>query len=168
MVVPGNRNHPAVRRRAGHVGVFEHVRTAVNPRTFAVPDTEHAVVFLTLRVQTDLLRAPHSCRCQLFINAWLKHHMLRRKMFFGRPQRLVIAAQRTAAIAADKTCGVQTGLRVAHALQHWQAHQRLYAAHEGAALGQCVFVVERGGFERAANVLGQGCSHRFVSSGTAC
>ena len=43
------------------------------------------------------------------------------------PQRVVVHAERRAAIARDEACGVETVPRVALALQHRQAHQRLDA-----------------------------------------
>jgi hypothetical protein len=39
------------------------------------------------------------------------------------------------------------------------AHQRLHAAHEGAAVVERVFVVQRDGFQGLADVLGQRCIH---------
>ena len=43
MVVAHQRQHAAVARGAGEVGVAEHVAGAVDARPLAVPDAEHAV-----------------------------------------------------------------------------------------------------------------------------
>ena len=43
---------------AGHVGVLEDVGAAVDARALAVPDAEHAVELLRLRIEVELLRAP--------------------------------------------------------------------------------------------------------------
>jgi Transcriptional regulators len=85
------------------------------------------------------------------------------KVLLGRPQRLVVAAQRAAAVAADEAGSVQARGGVALALQHGQAHQRLHAAHEGAAFAERVFVVERSLFEGFADVVWQGGVHDDVS-----
>src|SRR4051794_23445714 len=77
VVVAGQRDHAAVLRGAGHVGVLEHVGAAVHPRALAVPDAEHAVELLRLRVQVELLRAPHRGRAELFVDARLEHDVLR-------------------------------------------------------------------------------------------
>ncbi len=44
VVVAGQQQHAAVLRRAGVVGVLEHVAAAVDARALAVPHGEHAVV----------------------------------------------------------------------------------------------------------------------------
>ena len=46
VVVAGDRDHAAVLRGAGHVGVLEDVGAAVDARALAVPDAEHAVELL--------------------------------------------------------------------------------------------------------------------------
>ena len=160
VVVTGNRNHAAVFRGAGHVGVFEHIRATVNARAFAVPNAKHAVEFFRLRINVELLRAPQRGGRQLFIHARLEHDVLRRQMFFGRPQRLVVATERRAAVATDEAGGVQPHGRIALALQHRQAHQGLRATHESAPAGQAVFVVEGDEFQRFADGFGQGCVHQ--------
>jgi hypothetical protein len=143
VVVAGDRDHAAVRRGAGHVGVLEHVGGAVDARALAVPEAEHAVELVGLRIERELLRAPHRGGAELLVDARLEHDVLRGEVLLGAPQRLVVAAQRRAAVAADEAGGVQAGQRVARALQHRQAHQRLHAAHEGAARLERVFVVQR-------------------------
>ena len=134
VVVAGNGNHAAVLRGAGHVGVLEHVGAAVHARPFAIPNAKHAIVFFALRVQVELLRAPDGGRAQLLIHPRLKDDVVVGQMLFGGPQRLVISAQRTAPVAADKTGGVQSGECIALALQQRQSHQRLHAAHKSAAV----------------------------------
>ena len=146
VVVPGNRNHAAVFGGAGHVGVLEDVRAAVHARALAVPDAKHTVVLFALRVQVQLLCAPHRRGAQLFVHPRLENNVIFGQVLFGSPQRLVVGTQRAAPVAADETGGVQAGGGVALALQHGQAHQRLHAAHEGAAVRQGVFVVQGDGF----------------------
>ena len=159
VVVAGDGDHAAVPGGAGHVGVLEDVGAAVHARALAVPDAEHAVVLLALRIEVELLRAPHRGGAELLVHAGLEDDVVGFQVLLRRPQRLVVAAQRAAAVAADEAAGVQPGGQVALALQHRQAHQRLHAAHEGAAVVQAVLVVERGAFQRLADRLGQGCVH---------
>ncbi|MPM20908.1 hypothetical protein SDC9_67346 [bioreactor metagenome] len=136
VVVTRNRDHAAVLGGARHVGVLEHVRATVHARPLAVPDAEHAVVLLGVGIEIELLRAPHGGGAQLFVHAGLEDDVVVRQMLLGRPQGLVVIAQRRAAIAADETCRIQSIDSVALALQHGQAHQRLHTAHERPAMVQ--------------------------------
>ena len=76
MVVTRDRQHATPGGGTGHVGMFEHVAGAVHARTFAVPDTEHTVVFVGAgRGKAQLLRAPDRSRCQFFIDARLENNV---------------------------------------------------------------------------------------------
>ncbi|WP_245322817.1 hypothetical protein [Bradyrhizobium valentinum] len=44
---------------------------------------------------------------------------------FRAPQRVVVHAERRAAVSGDEACGVEPGCAVAFALQHRKADQRL-------------------------------------------
>ena len=85
------------------------------------------------------------------------------RMLRRLPQRLVIGAERRAAVAGDEAGRVVAGLRVAHLLQHRQPHERLDAAHEGAAAGQGVAVVEGDRLEALRCEFGDRCVHGDVS-----
>ena len=147
VIVAGEHQHAAVRRRAGGIAVLEDVAGTVDARAFAVPHREHAVV-LGARVQVDLLRAPDGGGGEVFVDARLEHDAVRGEMLLRLPQRLVETAERRTAIAGDEAGGVEPGGLVAFLLQHRQAHQRLDAAHVRAAAFERVFVVERDGFQR--------------------
>ena len=58
-------------RRAGGVGVLEHVAAAVDARALAVPHREHAVV-LRAGEQVDLLRAPDGGGGEVLVDARLE------------------------------------------------------------------------------------------------
>lgn len=92
--------------------------------------------------QTQLLRAPHGCGGEFFVDAGLEHHVLGFEVRLRFLQQLVVRAQRRAAVTADETRGVVTGQRIALVLQHGQLDQGLHAAHEGVAVVLGVFVVE--------------------------
>src|SRR5664279_5382857 len=113
VVVAGQRDHAAVRRGARHVGVLEDVGAAVDSRALAVPDAEDAVDLLRLGVEIELLRAPHGRGRKLFVDARLEDDVLGREVLLRRPQRLVIAAERRAAVAADEAARVEAEHRVA-------------------------------------------------------
>ena len=78
----------------------------------------------------------------------LEQHVARREMRRGALELVVEAAERRAAIAGDVARGVEPGALVALVLHQRQAHQRLIAGDEDAALGQVVLVVERDVIER--------------------
>ena len=58
MIVARQRQHAAVLRRTGRIGMLERVDGAVDPGSLAVPDPEHAID-LCARKQSDLLAAPY-------------------------------------------------------------------------------------------------------------
>ena len=142
VVVAGHHQHTAMAAGAGGVRMLEHIAATVHARAFAVPHRKHAVVFL-LRVHRHLLGAPARGGREVFIDPGLEHHMVLLEVFLGLPTGLVDTAQRRAAIAGDEARGVQARGQIAHALEHGQTHQRLGAAHIGAAAFKDVFVVER-------------------------
>ena len=148
VVIPRQRNDTAVLRGTGHVGVLEHVRAAVNPRPFAIPDAKDTVELLRLRIQIQLLRTPQRGGGQLLIHTRLKDDVLCLQVLLGCPQRLIIGTQGRATVAADEARCIQPLLRIAQALQHGQSHQCLHTTHEGAASFQGVFVVQRDVFQR--------------------
>src|SRR6185295_18524723 len=78
-----------------------------------------------------------------------------REVLLRGPQRLVVAAERRAAIAADEARGVEAERRVALSLQKRQADERLDAAHEGATGLERVLVVEGDALERFAHGVGE-------------
>ena len=146
MIVARHHQHAAMRRGAGGVGVLEHVATAVHARPLAIPHAEHAVVTRAGK-QVDLLRAPDRGGGQVLVDAGLELDMVRLQVLGGLPHVLVHAAQRRPPVARHKAGGVEPGPRVAQALHHRQAHQRMDAAHPGTAGFKGVPVVQLDGFE---------------------
>ena len=71
VVVAHQREHAAVPRGAGEIGVAEHVAGAVDARALAVPDAEHAVE-LALAAQLGLLRAPERGGGEVLVEAGLE------------------------------------------------------------------------------------------------
>ena len=160
MVVTGHGDDAAELGGTRHVGVLEDIGSAVDARPLAVPDAEHAIELVgALRREAQLLRAPQRGRRQLLVDARLEHDVLRLEVLAGFPQRLVVAAERRAAIAADEAGRVLAVLPIAQALQHRQLDEGLHAAHEGAAVIERVLVVERDRFEGLADVFGKGRVH---------
>src|SRR5579862_3819291 len=105
MVVAGQYQHPAQRRRTGGVAVLQRVAAAVDPRPLAVPHREDAIVF-GAGEQPDLLAAPHRSRRQFLVDRRLELDVVALDKTPGIPQRLVKAAQWGTAIAGDKAAGV--------------------------------------------------------------
>ena len=142
VVVARHQQHAAVAGGAGVVHVLEDVPAAVDARTFAIPQREHAVVVRAAR-QFHLLRAPYGGGGQFFVNAGGKHHVMRGEMRFGLPERFVETAQRRAAIAGNKAAGVTSGGQIAPPLDEHQADERLNAGEIHASGIGDVFVDER-------------------------
>ena len=76
VVVAHQREHAAVLRGAGEIGVAEHVAGAVDARALAVPDAEHAVV-LAFAAQLGLLRAPQRGGGEVLVDAGLEQDVVR-------------------------------------------------------------------------------------------
>ena len=77
MVIASNGQHTTPRRGAGHVGMFENIRAAIDAGSFAIPNTKHPIKLIaTRRCKTHLLRAPQSSRCQLFVHTGLKNNVM--------------------------------------------------------------------------------------------
>ncbi len=154
VIVARQREHAAVRRGARGVGMTEDVAAAVDARTLAVPDAEHAVVARALE-EIDLLRAPDRGGREILVHARREVDVVRVQMRFRLGELLVVRAQRRAAIAGDVSGRVQARELVAAPLQHRQAHQRLGAGEEHAAVVEGVLVVERDGGECGGRIHGR-------------
>ncbi len=126
VIVAGERQHAAISGRAGRIGVLQGVDRAVDAGTLAVPDAEHAID-LGARKETDLLAAPDRGRGEILVQPGNESDIMRLQEGFGAPQRVVVHAERRAAVAGDEARRVQAGGAVAFALQHRQPDQRLNA-----------------------------------------
>ena len=99
MVVARNRNRATPFGGAGHVGVLENVRRAVNTWALAVPDTKHPIKLVGAgRRKPQLLRAPHRSSGKFFIDTRLKNNVALFQVLGRLDQRLVIPAQRRATV----------------------------------------------------------------------
>lgn len=79
VVVAHQGEHAAMSRGPGEIGVAEHVAAAIDARTLAVPDREHAVV-ATFAAHLGLLRAPDGGGRQILVEARLEDDVLRGKL----------------------------------------------------------------------------------------
>ena len=142
VVVAHEREHAAVFRGSGEIGVAEHVAGAVDAGALAVPHGEHAVV-LALAAQLGLLGAPDRGRRQVFVEAGVEADVVRDELARRAHELLVEPAKRRAAIAGDEAGGIEPGPAVALLLHQAEANKRLIAGRKNPALGQIVLVVER-------------------------
>ena len=143
MVVAHQRQHAAVRRGAGEIGVAEHVAAAVDARALAVPEAEHAVE-AAFAAHFGLLRAPDRGRREFLVEARLEMDVVGREQVLAILRELQIeAAERRAAIAGDEAAGVQAGAAVARLLRQQQARDRLRAGEQHARLLEVETVGER-------------------------
>ncbi len=108
VIVAHQRQHAAVLRGAGEVGVAEHVAGAVDARALAVPETEHAIE-LAFAAQFRLLRAPKCGGGDVLVDAGLELDVVLVEGALGADELLVERAERRAAIAGDIAGGVEAG-----------------------------------------------------------
>ncbi len=128
-------------RAAGGVAVLEDVARAVDARPLAVPHGEDAVM-LGAGEESDLLRAPDGGRREILVDAGLKADLVPLEEAPGAPEGLVEPAEWRAAIAGDEGGGIEPRRRVALALHHGEAHERLRPGQIDAAGCDRVFVIE--------------------------
>jgi len=93
MVVAGQDQNAAVRRRARVIAVLEGIAGAINAGALAVPDGKHAVIVGRLN-HAGLLAAPAGGGRHVFVDAGLKLDVVRFEIRRCSPERRVITAQR--------------------------------------------------------------------------
>ena len=141
VVVTGKAEHAAVLGRARGVAVPEHVAGAVDARALAVPDPDHPIVLGAGR-ETKLLRPPDCSRREILVHPGLESDVVFFEMLARGEQLLVIAAERRAAIAGDKSRGIETAGAIPADLRHGQADQCLDPGEKDVAGALGVFLVE--------------------------
>ena len=151
MIVARDRNHTAMGRRSGRIGVFEHIAAAIDPGAFAIPESKYAIRLGTGE-QANLLGSPKRICRQFFIDARPKDNLLPVQMLPGLPERLVERAEWRTAITRNKARGAQTCDAVTLSLQHWQSHQGLITIHERTPLFKGVLVIQRYTTQRAGEI----------------
>ena len=142
VVVAHQRQHAAVRRGPGEIGVAEHVAGAVDAGTLAVPEAEHAVE-LAFAAHLRLLRAPQRGRGELLVEAGLEMDVGGAEFLFQPRELQVEAADRRAAIAGDEAAGVQPGAAVALFLHQQQPRDGLRAVEQHQGLLKIEAIRER-------------------------
>src|SRR5215510_6492672 len=125
----------------GQIGMAEHVASAVDARSFAVPHAEHAIEF-AFATELSLLRAPQRGGREVFVQAGLELDVGSHKLSCRAHELLVETAERRTTVAGDITGGVQAGAPVTLFLHQARANQRLITRDEYVRLAQVVFVVE--------------------------
>ncbi len=157
MIVPHQRQHAAILRGAGQVGVAENVAGAIDAGALAVPHGKHAVI-LALAAQLGLLRAPDCGRGEVFVDAALKPDVVLVQEWRGAQELAVEPAQRRAAVAGDIARGIKAVAPVELLLHQAEPHQRLESGNEDVAVAEVVFVFELDVAQR----------HRGQSPGVVC
>src|SRR5215470_15621204 len=122
MIIAGQRNDAAVLRGAGSIRMFERIERTVDARPLAVPDAEHAID-LGAGEHADLLAAPYRGRGEVFVEAGDEGDVLLLQEGLRAPQRMIVHAERRAAIAGDEARGIQSNSAIALSLQHRQPDQ---------------------------------------------
>ena len=149
MIVAGQRQHAAVGRCPGRVGVFEGIHRAIHARAFAVPYAEHAID-LGAGEHPDLLTAPHRRCGEILVQPGRELDGVRLQERFGAPQRMIVHAERRAAISRYEAGGIEVLQAIGFALQHRKAHQRLGAGQKNPLGIQPILVIETDRHQRHA------------------
>ena len=131
VIIARDEQHATVLAGARVVRMLEHVAAAINAGAFAVPHGEHAVV-PGLRIEIELLCAPHRRCGELFVDARHKRDVRFGEMLFRLPRVLINRAQWRAAVARQKSARVQARFFIDLPLQHHQTQQRVRAVHVNA------------------------------------
>src|SRR5258707_11374700 len=115
MVVAHERQHAAVLRGAGKIGVPEHVAGPVDAGSLAVPEPEHAIE-LALAAQLGLLRAPDRGGGDVLVDPGLETDVVFVERALGANELQVEGAERRSTIARHVARGVEAGTAVAFLL----------------------------------------------------
>src|SRR5688572_1367463 len=106
MIVAHQGEHAAVPGRTGKIRVTEDVAGAVDARSLAVPDAEHAIE-LALTAKFGLLRAPKCGGRKVLIQPGLENDVVFVEEALCAHELLIEPAKRRAAIAGDVACSVE-------------------------------------------------------------
>ena len=98
MIIAGDDQHAAMRRRAISVAVLERIAGAVDARAFAIPEAENAL-HRPVRIGLDLLRAEDGSGGQVLVDRRQEFDAVLLQEIAGAPEFEVDAAERGAAIA---------------------------------------------------------------------
>ncbi|RMS78823.1 hypothetical protein ALP61_01975 [Pseudomonas savastanoi] len=150
MVIARKNQHTAIGCNACRVAVLEDIPATVHARAFAVPEGKHAIVF-AVGEQVDLLTAPDGRSRQFFVDTRLKMDGVLLQVVLGVPKAFVQIAQRRAAIAGNKTGGIQALRFITLFLQHRQASQGLCAGQVQITGGKPVFIIQTNISQRHAD-----------------
>src|SRR5262249_47169415 len=132
MIVAGDDQNAAMGRGAIGIAVLECIAGAIDARSLAVPEAEHALD-LTPRTGLDLLRAEHRSSGEVLVDRGQKFDAALLEEALGAPQLEIDAAERRAAIAGHEASGVEAVRAIALLLLEQHAHQRLRPGEQHAA-----------------------------------
>ena len=135
MVVAHQCEHAAARRGAREIGVAEDVAAAVDARSLAVPEPEHAVE-TALASHLRLLRAPDRGGREFLVEAGLEMDVVGLEQVLQPRELQIEAADRRAAVAGDEAAGIEPSAAVALLLRDQQPRDRLRARQQHRRLRQ--------------------------------
>src|SRR5262249_16738302 len=134
VVIAHQRQHAAVLRGAGEIGMAEDVAGTVDAGPLAVPKAAHAGE-LALPAQVLLLPGPDRRRGDVLVEAGLEADIVFVERALRADELLIERAEGGAAIAGDVARAIEAGAAVALLLHQAQSHDRLEAGHENPAFG---------------------------------
>ena len=159
VIVAGDDEDAAMRRRAVGIAVLERVAGTVDARPLAVPEPEDALD-LAVRIGLDLLRSQNGGRGEVLVDRRQELDAEIRCQVAGPPHLQIERAERRAAIAGNEPGGLQPGCAVAARLVERGADKCLRAGQENTAVFLCVAIRKRIGRER--DYVGDVLVHRDI------
>ena len=140
-VVADDGQPAAGARDADEVAVAQRIRGAVEPRGLSVPHAEHAVVLGAGKLTSELA-TPGRRRAELLVErGHVGDQVLVEQLAVARKLD-VEPAERRALVARDQRAGREPAAPVGAVLVEHEAHERLHARDQDAALLEHVLVVE--------------------------
>jgi hypothetical protein len=121
--------------------VFQAVTGAIDARTFAVPDAEHAI-HLLVRIRFNLLCTEYGRSCKFLVDRREKGDVALFEKLAGAPKFGVVGGKRRTAVAADEARGVEAGRAIHGSLHQGNSHQCLGAGQKYASRFPPVTVIE--------------------------
>ncbi len=75
-IIPRQRQHTALRRATGGIGMAQHIAGTINAWSLSIPHAENTIQ-TSAGCQMHLLRTPNGGRSQILIQPGLEHHIMR-------------------------------------------------------------------------------------------
>ena len=142
MIVTDHREHAAVARGAGQVGVAHGIHAAVKSGPLTVPEPVNTIMPCVIK-KVGLLSPPVGGHRDVLVDGGKKMDLVLRQKPVSAPQLLIEVVHGRAPVTGDKAGGIQACGAITDALQHGHLDQGLGTGQIELTIRLLVLIVER-------------------------